>query len=434
MDMGYGHHRAAYNLRHLAHEGILNGNNYKGIPLKDKDVWERSREFYEFISRFQHIPVIGKAAFDIYDHLQMIPPFYPRRDLTDPNFSLKKIFDTIHKKQWGKHLIEHLSRKPLPLITTFFIIAFMAEIFNYPGEIYCVICDADFSRSWVPLKPLKSRIKYFAPTYRAVERLKLYGVPSERIFLTGFPLPKENLGGLTLGVLRRDLGARLANLDPKKRYLADHLQIVKQHLDGHNWPLKANHPLTLTFAVGGAGAQRELAHTVVHSLAKKIKQKQIVVNLVAGIRRDVKEFFQDSLKECGLRNEIGKGVKIIYSESREGYFTKFNQALRRSDILWTKPSELCFFSALGLPIIMAPPIGSQEKFNRTWLRSVGAGITQENPLYANEWLFDWVDSGWLAEAAVEGFLEAPKYGTYNIEKVISHREKETKEVKIVLQY
>ena len=23
------------------------------------------------------------------------------------------------------------------------------ELFNYPGDVYCIICDADISRAWV---------------------------------------------------------------------------------------------------------------------------------------------------------------------------------------------------------------------------------------------------------------------------------------------
>lgn len=434
VDMGYGHHRAAYNLRHLAQGKIINANNYQGIPLKDKNIWDHSREFYEFISRFQYVPIIGRTAFDLYDKLQMIPPFYPRRDLTDPNFSLKKIVKTIIKNDWGKHFIHHLSKNPLPLISTFFIPAFMAETFNYPGEIYCVICDADFSRSWVSLKPAKSRIKYLAPTFRVAERLRLYGVAPERIFLTGFPLPTENLGGLSLKTLRHDLGARLINLDTKGKFFKDRLQVVKHQLNGHNLKTKPTRVLNLTFAVGGAGAQRDLAHVIIQSLRRKILQKEIEINLVAGTRQDVRQFFMDALKECGLESVIGKGVKILFTPDRESYFVKFNNLLRTTDILWTKPSELCFYSALGLPIIMAPPIGSQEKFNLIWLRSIGAGIRQDDPRYTDEWLFDWLDSGWLAEAAMEGFLEAPKFGTYNIEKIISHKTGEVEEIKSVLQY
>ena len=69
----------------------------------------------------------------------------------------------------------------------------MAEFFEYPGKIFCVICDTDIARAWAPLEPKKSKIKYFAPTERVVERLKLYGVKPENIFLTGYPLPLENV-------------------------------------------------------------------------------------------------------------------------------------------------------------------------------------------------------------------------------------------------
>ena len=100
------------------------------------------------------------------------------------------------------------------------------------------------------------------------------------------------------------------------------------------------------------------------------------------------------------------------------YFKAFNQALRSTDILWTKPSELTFYSGLGLPILMAEPIGSQEDYNRDWLLAIGAGIDAPDPLYVDEWLFDWLDSGWLAEAAMQGFLDAPKMGAYHIENIV----------------
>ena len=88
--------------------------------------------------------------------------------------------------------------------------------------------------------------------------------------------------------------------------------------------------------------------------------------------------------------------------------------MHTTDILWTKPSELSFYCALGIPIIMTPAIGPQEKCNRRWLREIGAGIKQQDPEYANQWLFDLLNRGRLAEAAWNGFLKARKYGTYNI--------------------
>ena len=94
------------------------------------------------------------------------------------------------------------------------------------------------------------------------------------------------------------------------------------------------------------------------------------------------------------------------------------EALHRTDILWTKPSELSFYTALGLPIIMAPPLGRQEEFNAMWLTQVGGGIAQGDPRYTHEWLFDWLNSGGLARAAWNGYIEAPTNGTYRIEKLV----------------
>jgi len=434
VDMGYGHQRAAYPLHGIAYKGIISANNYRGIPERDLKIWHKSQGFYEFISRFKRIPIIGEAAFNLYDKLQSIPNFYPRRDMSKAPFQLKQMYRLIKKYNWGKDLIDYLKTSSRPLVTTFFVPAFMAEVHGYEREIYCLICDADFSRSWIPLNPSTSKIKYLAPNYRVVERLKLYGVRSENIFLTGFPLPKENLGGASLNTLKHDFGQRLRNLDPKETYISKYEKVITRHVGQEHIPKRSTHPLTLAFAVGGAGAQQEIGFEIIKSLKDKIQKKHIRVFLVAGAKKNIHDYFREAIREAGLNGEYGHGVKIIYDQSKNGYFEEFNKALRETDILWTKPSELCFYAALGLPIIMSPPIGSQEVFNRTWLEAIGAGIDQIDPKYTNEWLFDWVDSGWLAEAAMRGFLEAPRLGTYNIEKIVLRKFKETKTPESILQF
>ncbi|MBI5732167.1 MAG: hypothetical protein HY982_02290 [Candidatus Magasanikbacteria bacterium] len=434
VDMGYGHQRATFPLRRLARQAVINANSYDGIPGGDRKTWETSRHFYEFISRFTRLPIIGQPVFDLYDRFQAIPDFYPKRDLSEPSLQLREIIHLIKGKNWGKDLIERLNQSPRPLITSFFVVAFMAEYFNYQGEIYCVICDADIARVWADLKTVSSRINYFAPCYRVVERLKLYGVRPERIFLTGFPLPKENLGGPALNILKHDLSNRLVNLDPLGRYRRRYGQTVAKHLGIKHQHKKTDHPLTLSFAVGGAGAQRELGGVIVSSLRKEILKKKIRINLIAGTHAAVKKYFEETIKENGLKAEAGQGIRILYSKSKTKYFLLFNRLMRQTDILWTKPSELTFYSALGIPIVMSPPIGSQEKFNKLWLKTIGAGISQNNPKYTSEWLFDWVESGWLAQAAMRGFLEMPRLGTYNIEKILAHKPEEMEEVRTVLQY
>lgn len=435
VDMGYGHQRAAFPLKGLAYGGkIINASNYPGMPREDRKIWRESKKFYEFMSRLKRVPFVGKTAFDIYDKFQEIPPFYPKRDLSEPSLQLERTISLIKNKEWGKHLIHNLERKPLPLLTTFFILAYMAEIWGYSGDIYCVICDADISRAWAPIDPAKSKIKYFVPNYRVVDRLKFYGVKTENIFLTGFPLPTETTGGRFLEILRHDLAERLVHLDPKKIYIPRYQLTIAQNLRGKWPPSKLTHPLTLMFAVGGAGAQRDLGVEIVKNLSQKIKEDKIRIILVAGIRNEVNQYFKRCIRRCGLGGQLDKDIKIIFAANSNDYFRKFNRALREADILWTKPSELSFYTALGLPIIIAPPIGSQEEFNKKWLIAIGSGIEPEDIRYVDQWLFDWLDSGWFARAAMQGFMEAGKYGTYNIKKIIKHKIEEVKKVKTVLQY
>ncbi len=413
VDMGYGHQRTAYPLKHLALEDrIINANSYDGIPRKDRNIWQTSKKFYESISRFKRVPLIGEFAFSIFDRFQRILSFYPKRDLSEPNFTLKRIY-ALFKKGWGKDLIERLKEISRPIVSTFFTPAFMAEFFDYPGNIYCVVCDADIARPWVSLNPKTSRIKYFAPNERVVERLKLYGVKEKNIFLTGYPLPLENIGSEDLEILKKDLSFRLLNLDPKQRYFSKYQALIDRHLG--SLPEEPDHVLTIMFAVGGAGAQKEIGYKMLKSLKKKIEQKQIKVILVAGIREKIKDYFLNCIEALGLKT----GVEIIFNNKVYGYFDDFNLALRKTDILWTKPSELSFYTGLGLPIIIAPIIGSQEEYNRNWLLKLGSGILQNTVEHTDEWIFDLLESGWFAEAAMQGFIEAEKRGVFNIEKIIS---------------
>ena len=426
VNMGYGHQRTAYPLKSLAFDGkIINANNYPGIPEKDRSTWETSRKFYEFISNFYRVPFIGKAIFAIFDRFQKILGFYPKRNLSKPNLQLKLTYSSI-KKGWGRDLIEKLKtqnsklKTNLPIVTTFFTPAFMAEFFNYSGQIFLIVCDADISRTWASLNPKISKIKYFAPTERVVERLKLYGVKPENIFLTGYPLPLENIGQETMEVLKEDLRYRILNLDPQKKYFEKYKILIEEHLG--NLPKKSDHPLTIMFAVGGAGAQKEIGIKIVKSLVEKIKKGEIKLILSAGIREKVKEYFEKEISRGPSSEYLSENIEILYQKTIKDYFKEFNQKLRKTDILWTKPSELSFYSALGLPIIIAPPVGSQEEFNKRWLLKSGFGLLQENPNYTEQWLFDWLKQGYLAEAAMQGFVEGEQLGTLKIKEIISKYE------------
>ena len=272
VDMGYGHQRTAHPLRHIAYgRTVVNANHYEGIPEKDRNFWRRNRMSYEFISRFRRVPIIGLATFLLFDAFQRIMGYYPKRDLSKSNWGGKIVFYFI-KKGGGADLIHRLRQKPLPFLSTFFTPAFMAEKLHYPGDIYCIICDADIARIWAPLHPKSSRIKYFVPNTWTRDRLKLYGVRQENIILTGYPLPKENIGQ-DMEIVKKDLRYRILNLDPKGKYRRLYAPLLKSYLG--QLPNLPNHPLTFMFSIGGAGAQKEIALAMIDQLKEKIKAKEL---------------------------------------------------------------------------------------------------------------------------------------------------------------
>ncbi len=419
VNMGYGHMRASYPLLDMSNgEGYIIANDYPGIPKEDRRIWKNTRKLYETLSRMKQLPVVGDEIFELLDRWQEIPSFYPKRDLSASNIQVRQTYK-LFKKGFCRHLVHKLEEDALPMVNTFFIPALAADFYGYKKDIYAIITDTDFSRSWVPLEPKKTKIKYFAPSKRAHERLKLYGVPERNIYMTGFPLPEENVG-LKYENIKPALGGRLINLDPDGNFMRHYSESVHDLLGG-SLKKKPVHPFTIMFAVGGAGAQREMVGQMLGALKTRLRQGKMKLILVAGSRKDVLTHFEKTIKRNGLDRQVGKGIEIIYEADRNDYFKKFNQALMKTDVLWTKPSELSFYVGLGVPIIMAPPIGSQEEFNENWLRNVGAGIPQRDPRFCDQWLDDLLRSGWLARAAVNGFTNAPKRGAYRIKEIVAHR-------------
>ncbi|MFA5080003.1 MAG: hypothetical protein WC472_00040 [Candidatus Paceibacterota bacterium] len=418
IDMGYGHQRTAHTLKSFAlRKKIINANNYKNIPETDRSFWDNSQAFYEFVSRFKKVPILGNIMFSIFDATQAVGEFYTDKNLTGSSFTQKGMYP-LFARGWGKDLIEGLEKisrgKKIPIISTFFTPAFMAEHFNYSGNIFCVVCDTDISRSWAPMEPETTKIRYFASTERAYDRLKMYGVPEKNIFLTGYPLPLENIGGENMEILRSDLKTRIVNLDPNKIYRRKYGVIVEKNLG--SLPNKSGRPLTIMFAVGGAGAQKEYGIEIVKAFTKEIKEKKMKVILVAGTRKEIKWYFEKELAVAEL--DTVAGIEILYESTFEEYYDRFNKALRRTDILWTKPSELSFYTALGLPIVIAPTIGSHENINKQWILESGFGIEQKNIKFVRKWLMNEINEGNLAKIAMQGFVDGTQLGVLKIKEIL----------------
>ncbi|GAB1484738.1 hypothetical protein MASR2M78_35560 [Treponema sp.] len=419
-DMGLGHKRAAWPLRGIGVGGVHVTGSDATTDEGERALWDKLRGAYESVSRLKRIPIVGDALFKAYDKLQAIPTAYPFRDLSNPTIQVT-FAENLIKQGIGRSLIKRMKEEPHPLVATFYAPALAADAALW-GRVYLVITDTDMNRVWVPRDPRKSRIEYLVPCGKALRRLKQCGVLDERIYMTGFPLPLELTGDESLDVLRRDLGRRLARLDPNKRFWDLHHHSAEHFLGNENCPSErgeAAGALTLTFAVGGAGAQKEIAVTALESLAPLIAEGKFKMNLVAGVRTEVRDYFEEACQNIAKSHPgAEKGIRVVYGASDDEYFAAFGDCLHDTDILWSKPSELSFYTGLGIPLIMAPIIGAQEERNREWLLEVQAGIDQRDPRFAREWIVDLIEEGRLAEAAWDGFLKARKYGTYKIMELI----------------
>jgi hypothetical protein len=411
VDMGYGHLRAAAPLAEALGTTISQLDRAPIVAAAEEKLWRRIRFAYEAVSRLSQIPLIGGPLRLLLDGITDIPHLHPYRDLSAPTRGVVTL-ERLIRRNLGQGMMEHLRRTRAPLLTTFYTPGVVADRAGY-DRIFTVVTDTDINRIWVPVEPEQTRIQYLVPTRRAGRRLLAYGVPEARITFTGFPLPHALVGGPTLPALKKHLAARLVRLDPTGEFRRE----MPEELAHFLGPLPAGEegkPPLLTFAVGGAGAQAELARLFLPGCRRLIEAGRLRVALVAGIREDVEARFREAVQAARLEGYLGGAVQILRAPTFLEYYARFNALLAETDVLWTKPSEMTFYAALGLPLVCAPPVGVHERYNLRWAREAGAGLRQRDPRFAAEWLSDWLHDGLLASAAWAGYLRLPKFGLYRI--------------------
>jgi hypothetical protein len=411
VDMGYGHLRAARPLARALGTTVTAPDRPPLAGPDEQATWRRVRSLYEWTSRASQVPVVGRPFRWALDAATDIPHLHPHRDLSGPTRGVMAL-ERLLRRGLGQGLVARLRETGAPLLTTFYSPAIAADRAGL-DDVWCVVTDSDINRIWAPLHPAATRIRYLVPSPRAARRLQSYGVPAGNVRFTGFPLPHELLGGPGLPALRRALAARLVRLDPRGAFRRDHPEELALFLGALPEGEEGRPPL-LTFAVGGAGAQAELARRFLPGLREAVEEGRLRLALVAGIRRAVADRFREHLREAGLEGRLGQGVEILEVPDLESYFDAFEALVARTDVLWTKPSELSFYAALGLPLVFAPPVGVHEHYNRRWIEESGAGMRQRDAALARQWLGEWLEDGSLAGAAWSGFLRLPKHGLYRI--------------------
>jgi hypothetical protein len=401
IDMGYGHLRPAHALAAVLGTDVLECDKPPLAGVEEQATWARTRRFYEAVSR---LSTTVSAFRGILDAITDIPHLHPRRDLSEPTVGAKGLASMV-KRGLGRGLARYLDEGDRSLLTTFYAPAIAADMLG-KGPVHCVVTDSDVNRVWAPVDGARSRIRYFAPSRRVVRRLEAYGVRPENIRYTGYPLPDELVGGRDRTILRKNLAARLSRLDPRERFIGPLRADIERRIG--RLPKDERAPL-ITFAVGGAGAQAELADRFLPSLRESLAAGKIRLALVAGIRAKVAERFRAALARAGVDD-----VPILFENDVPSYLRAFNALLAETDVLWTKPSEMTFFAALGLPIVFSAPVGVHEGYNRRWAIEAGAGFAQGDPRFASGWLGEWIADGTLAGAAWSGALRLPSLGLYEI--------------------
>jgi hypothetical protein len=404
--MGYGHLRAARALADAIGTEMLSVDRPPLADAGEEAAWRRTRENYERLSRGADLPFLGPAFRRALEALTDIPRLSAPGDLAVPDAASRMLL-RLARRGLGRGLVEHLRATGRPLLTTFYAPAVIAAEAGI-GDVRCVVTDVDVHRVWAPVEARATSIRYCVPTARTARRLLRYGVPEERIVRTGFPLPPSLLGGEDLPVLRANLGARLLRLDLEGRFLGGRRKEVEDAL-GPLPPPTGEAPL-LVLAVGGAGAQSGAARSLLRAVRDAVATGRLRVALVAGTRSEVAASFAEETSALRLR----EGVEIVAAATFDAYAAAFEAVLARADVLWTKPSEMTFYAALGLPLLLAPPLGTHERCNRRWARERGAAFDARDPARAARDLASRLDSGALAAAAWNGFTSLPKLGTYRI--------------------
>lgn len=415
--MGLGHLRAALPLAEVLHGQVVEVDRPPIAAADERRLWRAARSLYEGASRGTDLPVIGVPIRSLLDSLTSIAPLHPYRDLSAPTRQALAV-DRLLRAGLGSGLAAHLRTTGRPLVATYFTPALSADRLGC-SEVNCVVTDADISRAWVPLRSRETRIRYFAPSHRALRRLVAYGVPKERVHFSGFPLPGELVGGPDLFTLRRNLAARLVRLDPAGHFIASRRREIESVV-GELPADQRGAPITLMFAVGGAGAQAEVARQFLPGLAPLVRSGRLRLILSAGLREDVADRIGRWLEDVGLEDH--PAATILVAPDFATHYRQFNAALAATDVLWTKPSELTFYGALGLPLVLGNPLGVHESCNRRWARDRGAGLKQRDPRHASQWLPEWLEEGVLAAAAWAGHAMMPSAGTYRIAEIVSRGE------------
>ena len=363
--MGLGHLRALDPLRPCAPDGLaIYGENLTGW---EPALWRGLRHLYEGMSRGE--PGSWRRGLGNRTMRLVDPPFpWP--------------------VQVGRHLLSGFIRMGIlgagmnrghegPWLHSFYTTAHAWAMRGVdPQRNALLICDQAIHPIWLSTQHKRHPHLIFLPHEGLVDRLGSWGADPALLRVTGFPLP---------------------GTDPR----------------GENWAADAfnrrlhrmEHPerdvLHLLAVQGGAGAQARALERLLKGAMPLVDRGSLKLTVVCGHPGATRH-------EGFLGGMLGRppvpGISIIPFRDPLSAIQEVANRLPEVDLLWSKPSELVQYTALGLPLLCADPIFDHEVANRDWVRRTGAGLLPPGPWEdLADWLTRWWREGTLARAARDGW-------------------------------
>ena len=384
--MGFGHLRAAHNLASLGNGSVVRVDREPLVSLVDKFVWNVAQKVHTFGSLDAESR--NRFLFQRFDELMKLPD-----DHTPPSRRAAEFIFALNKVGVWKNFSDSLAWRTAPVIHTFYLPAMVSVYRDFRGANFLLLCDADFHRVWVPRDAKGANLKYFVPLARSADRLVSYGVDRDKIFVTGFPLPVSLTGDGNREESLSDFEMRCKRLTPN-----------------------SGAQLTVMFSFSGAGAYSSMLADLISNMADDLKEERVRIIVSCGSNANALQNTLTILSRFGVAGL--PVVQTIYDDNLYRAFDKFNAALKDTDVMITKPGELVFYAALGLPMILLRPIGGHEGGNRSYLLIEEAALDIERPDNFSEWLHEKHRTGKLLALAHHGYERIPRYGTTEIDKII----------------
>jgi hypothetical protein len=407
VEMGYGHLRAAYTIANYFNTDVVRMDLPPWASPAEAAIWRGVSKIYNTLSCAGDWPWAGPAAQRMLEKITEISHFRGPTEV-EPASLLTHCVDRLTRSVFGRRLRALASDTGRPILATYPVAALAAR--HAPGaRVFCLATDTDLNRAWAPADASWPYIEYLAPVNRVAERLRSFGVSDRHIHLTGFPLAHGLIANAHTALQRR-----LYRLNPKSTFHDSRIEAFLQNPS----PSSSRGPIAMTVAIGGAGAQIRQVEQMLRVLRKMILDGKLRLTLVAGTRADIARKFSGMVQSAGLVFHGKHGIQILFADEPEQYFRRFEECLVDTDLLWTKPSELVFYAALGLPILLAPPVGGQEHANRNWLLSHHAALDAGDPAMLDQRIAHLVAEGELCRIAWNAYSRLERNGLERIREVI----------------